>query len=71
MNNYTGAQSNNGALVINPAAPLPAPATYQNLLPPYNTLPGWYHGYDYTFFYRNLEQNVIDRVMAYKAQPRP
>ena len=71
MNNYTGAQSNNGALVINPAAPLPAPATYQNLLSPYNTLPGWYHGYDYTFFYRNLEQNVIDRVMAYKAQPRP
>jgi len=69
MNNYTGAQSNDGALVINPAA-LPAPATYPNLLSPYNTLPGWYHGYDYTFFYRNLEQNVIDRVMAFKAQPR-
>jgi hypothetical protein len=70
MNNYTGAQSNNGALVINPTA-LPAPANYLNFLSPYNTLPGWYHAYDYTFFYRNLEQNVIDRIMAYKAQPRP
>lgn len=67
MSNYTGAQSNNGALVINSGV-LPAPATYQNLMPPYNTLPGWYHGYDYTFFYRNLEQNVIDRVKAYNAQ---
>ncbi len=65
VNNYTGAQSNNGALVIDPAA-LPAPANYQNFFPPYNTLPGWYHGYDYAFFYRNIEQNVIDRIKAYK-----
>ncbi len=70
MNNLIGAQSNNGALVINPLA-LPSPALYSNLLQPYNTLPGWYHGYDYTFFYRNLEQNVIDRVTAYKAKQRP
>ena len=67
VNNYVGAQSNNGALVIDPAA-LPAPANYQNFFTPYNTLPGWYHGYDYTFFYRNIEQNVIDRIKAYKPQ---
>lgn len=66
VNNYIGAQSNNGALVIDPAA-LPAPANYQNFFAPYNTLPGWYHGYDYTFFFRNIEQNVIDRIKAYKA----
>jgi len=65
VNHYIGAQSNNGALVIDPAA-LPAPANYQNFFAPYNTLPGWYHGYDYTFFYRNIEQNVIDRIKAYK-----
>lgn len=68
VNNYIGAQSNNGALVIDPAG-LPAPANYQNFFAPYNTLPGWYHGYDYTFFYRNIEQNVIDRIKAYKPQP--
>jgi hypothetical protein len=65
VNHYIGAQSNNGALVIDPAA-LPAPANYQNFFAPYNTLPGWFHGYDYTFFYRNIEQNVIDRIKAYK-----
>jgi hypothetical protein len=67
VNHYIGAQSNNGALVIDPAA-LPAPAGYRNFFAPYNTLPGWYHGYDYTFFYRNIEQNVIDRIEAYKLQ---
>lgn len=67
VNNYIGAQSNNGALVIDPAA-LPAPANYQNFFAPYNMLPGWYHGYDYAFFYRNIEQNVIDRIKAYKPQ---
>ena len=67
VNHYIGAQSNNGALVIDPAA-LPAPANYQNFFAPYNTLPGWFHGYDYTFFYRNIEQNVIDRIKAYKPQ---
>ncbi|MDQ5986657.1 MAG: hypothetical protein CSYNP_02387 [Syntrophus sp. SKADARSKE-3] len=70
IKNYTGAQSNNGALVIDPTA-LPPQAIYLNLLSPYNTLPGWYHAYDYTFFYRNLEQNAIDRVTAYKAKPHP
>ena len=68
INHYTGAQSNNGALVINPTE-LPAPANYQNFFAPYNTLPGWYHGYDYSFFYRNIEQNVIDRIQAYQLKP--
>lgn len=69
VHRYIGAQSNNGALVINPVE-LPAPASYQNFFPPYNTLPGWYHGYDYTFFYRNIEQNVLDRIKAYN-QDKP
>jgi hypothetical protein len=62
--NYTGAQSNNGGLVITPSA-LPAPANESNLAPPYNVLP-MFHNYDYTFFYRNLEQNAIDRISAYQ-----
>ncbi len=36
MNSFIGAQSNNGALVINPDN-LPSPATWLNLLSPYNT----------------------------------
>lgn len=69
VKHYIGAQSNNGALVIAPEA-LPAPANYHNFFAPYNTLPGWYHGYDYTFFYRNIEQNIIDRIKAYSSKPR-
>ena len=61
---YTGAQNNHGALVIDPNA-LPVPGNYQNLNVPYNTLPGWYHNYDYSFFFYNLEQNVIDRIVSY------
>ena len=64
--NYTGAQNNDGALVIDSNA-LPAPGNYENLNPPYNTLPGWYHNYDYAFFFFNLEQNVIDRIASYMA----
>jgi len=80
INNYTGAQNNKGALVIYPEA-LPAPGNYQNLNPPYNTSDkfndpnniysydnqpaGWYHNYDYSFFWHNLEQNAIDRITAY------
>lgn len=67
---YTGAQNNNGALVIDSTA-LPAPANYQNLNAPYNTLPGWYHNYDYGFFFYNLEQNVIDRIVAYDTKRKP
>ena len=62
--NYTGAQNNHGALVIDPAA-LPVPGNYQNLNAPYNLLPGWYHNYDYGFFFFNLERNVIDRIASY------
>ena len=68
VDQYTGAQSDRGALVIDPTA-LPAPASYPNFFAPYNTLPGWYHGYDYSFFYRNIEQNVIERIEAYRRQP--
>jgi hypothetical protein len=63
---YTGAQNNHGALVIDPVA-LPVPGNYQNLNPPYNSIPGWYHSYDYSFFFFNLEQNVIDRIASYNA----
>jgi hypothetical protein len=63
---YTGAQNNRGALVVDPYA-LPAPGNYENLNPPYNMIPGWYHNYDYGFFFFNLEQNVIDRITAYQA----
>ena len=30
--------------------------------------PGVYHAYDYTFYYRNLERNVGERIRAYRAQ---
>ena len=53
-------------LVIAPFA-LQAPGNYQNLNPPYNEIPGWYHNYDYSFFFFNLEQNVIDRIASYNA----
>ncbi len=66
IRNYTGAQSINGALVVN-AYNLPYPAAYFDLISPYNTLPGWYHHYDYTFFYRNIQQDVIDRIEIYFA----
>jgi hypothetical protein len=80
INNYTGAQNKQGALVIDPTA-LPAPGNYKNLNPPYNTNdakndptnvnnpnnqpPGWYHNYDYSFFWRNLERNAKDRTAAW------
>jgi len=63
---YTGAQNNDGALVINPAL-LPSPANQPNLASPYNVMP-FFHNYDYNFFYRNLEQNVVDRIKSYKSQ---
>jgi hypothetical protein len=63
---YTGAQNNRGALVVDPEE-LPAPGNYQNLNSPYNDKPGWYHDYDYGFFFFNLEQNVIDRIASYNA----
>lgn len=66
IDNYTGAQNNNGALVIIPSA-LPVPANQPNLASPYNKAP-FFHNYDYNFFYHNLEQNVVDRVSAYNSQ---
>jgi hypothetical protein len=64
--NFTGAQSNDGGLVIDPSI-LPVPASQSNLTAPYNALP-MFHVYDYTFFYRNLEQNAIDRIDTYEAR---
>ena len=66
IDKYTGAQNNDGALVINPSL-LPAPANWVNLASPYNKAP-FFHNYDYNFFYRNLEQNVVDRISAYNSQ---
>ncbi len=66
IDNYTGAQNNDGALVINPSL-LPAPANQPNLAPPYNRAP-FFHNYDYNFFYRNIEQNVVDRINTYNSQ---
>jgi Protein of unknown function (DUF3089) len=63
---YTGTRNNNGALVIDPSA-LPFPAGQKNLNSPYNEAP-FFHNYDYTFFYRNLQQNVVDRIGAYRSR---
>ena len=66
VDNYTGAQNNDGALVIVPSL-LQAPANQQNFISPYNT-ESYFHHYDYGFFYRNLEQNAVDRVNAYNSR---
>jgi hypothetical protein len=63
---YTGARNNDGALVIDPSA-LPFPAGQINLNLPYNVAP-FFHNYDYSFFYRNLQQNVVDRIVAYRSR---
>ena len=44
------------------ARKLPEPELRPTML-----LPGWYHNYDYSFFFFNLEQNVIDRIASYNA----
>lgn len=64
--NYTGAVNNDGALVIDPSL-LPGLGYQLNLNVPYNTA-SFFHNYDYTFFYGNIEQNVIDRIAAYRSQ---
>jgi hypothetical protein len=65
IDNYTSAQNQNGALVVN--LPSTGSATQGSLSTPYNQAP-FFHNYDYTFFYRNLEKNVVDRINAYNAQ---
>lgn len=55
MPHYTGAQTIAGALII------PRPSNADEL----ETLRGFYHNYDYAFFYRNNEKNVADRIAAY------
>jgi hypothetical protein len=83
ISNFTGAQNMDGALVVDPNSfGSGAVGNYKNLNPPYNTNddptrvntadpknqpPGWYHNYDYSFFWMNLERNVVDRVLAFFA----
>jgi len=55
---YTGGQTVDGAFVI------PTPSNIKDL--DVGT-PGFYHPYDYTFFYRNLQHNAEARVKAYLA----
>ncbi|MCM0756055.1 DUF3089 domain-containing protein [Desulfovibrio aminophilus] len=52
---FTGAQTVHGALIVDPADPELTPTPF----------PGFYHGYDYALFYRNLERNVRERVEAF------
>jgi len=53
---YTGAKAVNGALTI------PVPSGPDFLKPSY---PGFYHQYDYAFFYCNLVENVRERIKTY------
>lgn len=56
---YTGGRTVNGAFVI------PEPSDIDILSAV--KIPGFYHPYDYTFFYRNLQRNAEQRVRAYLA----
>ncbi len=53
---YSGGQTVGGALIV----PRPFNAEQLN-----SDNPGFYHAYDYNFFYRNLMENVAVRVKAY------
>lgn len=52
---FTGAQTIDGALVV-------PTLKSQYLHPPFE---GFYHSYDYNIFYRNIENNICERVSAY------
>jgi hypothetical protein len=54
---YTGGQTVNGGFVI------PTPSNIDEL--DAMKIPRFYHPYDYTFFYRNLKENVKVRIRAY------
>lgn len=54
---YTGGQTVNGGFVI------PTPFNIDEL--DAMKIPRFYHPYDYTFFYRNLKENVKVRIRAY------
>lgn len=64
VSNYCGAQINteNGALMTH----IPAEDTETLEFGPFAQ--GVYHRYDYAFWYRNLQQNVQDRIDAYLAK---
>jgi hypothetical protein len=57
---YTGGQTVNGGFVI------PEPSNLQDL--DAMKIPGFYHPYDYTFVFRNLQANAALRVGAYLAK---
>jgi len=54
---YTGGQTVGGAFVI------PTPSNIGDL--DAVQIPEFYHPYDYTFFYRNLQQNAELRTRTY------
>ena len=54
---FTEAQTVNGALII------PRPKDMEYIKSPYK---GFYHSYDYSFFYRNIEENVSERIKAFR-----
>lgn len=62
INNFSGAylDEKRGSLIVTDVNP----ADYRNSLFP----DGIYHLYDYQFFYRNLQENVTDRIEAFKTK---
>jgi len=56
---FTSAQTIKGALFIN------VPQNFAYISTPFK---GFYHSYDYSIFYRNLEKNVSERINAYFSQ---
>lgn len=61
VEHYCGAQIDVGKAAVRTAIP-----DGENLeIGPYDE--GVYHRYDYSFWYRNLEQNVVDRINSYLA----
>ena len=60
---YTAAYiASDGALI----APDPTPEDFHSAASFFPL--GVYHAYDYSFFYRNLEENVAERIKAYQEQ---
>jgi penicillin V acylase-like amidase (Ntn superfamily) len=56
VSQFTGAQTVDGALIV------PRPARTDLVR---GAASGFYHPYDYSFFFRNLERNVAERVAAF------
>ena len=58
---FTGAQTINGALAV------PQPLDPTLIHTPFR---GFYHSFDYAIFYRNLKDNVAERVSAFLKQAK-